>query len=77
MNWLLTKSRLEMGKGNRYYNTWNEILNKSFLEKCYLEENKSDSILINVGVDVNKFMPVTWNELNGKYQRWLKGRDNV
>jgi len=49
---------------------------ESFLEKN-LRYYKSDSILINVGVDVNKFMPVTWNELNGKYQRWLKGRENV
>ena len=31
---------------------------------------------INVGVDVWKFYPVTWGEINQRYQKWLKEQKN-
>jgi len=49
---------------------------ESFLSRN-LNYYRSNSILINVGVDVNKFMPVTFEELMGKYYKSLKGRKNA
>lgn len=37
-----------------------------------VETKKGSTVCINVGVDVWQFMPVTYEEIMGRYYRWIK-----